>query len=101
VSLIDLRFQHEQTLDEARRRLQSTVDEVHRQVGATIRRVTWSSDRARVKLEGIGFWIEMAVDAHTLHAKGDIVLLGQLLGGQIRASLNRILERTFQKSLPP
>jgi hypothetical protein len=101
VSLIDLRFQHGHTLDEARRRLQSTVDEVYRQFGSTIRSAAWSPDRSRVKLEGVGFWVEIAVDAHTLHAKGDIVLLGQLLGDQMRAGLNRILERTFQKSLPP
>jgi hypothetical protein len=101
VSLIDLRFEHGQTVDEARRRLHSAVDEVHRQFGSTIRSATWSPDRDRVKLEGVGFWVEMAVDAHTLHAKGDIVLLGRLLGGQMRAGLNRILERTFHKTLPP
>jgi hypothetical protein len=43
----------------------------------------------------------MAVDADTLHAKGDIVLLGRLFGGQMRAGLNRILERIFHQSLPP
>ena len=101
MSLIDMRFQHGRTLDEARRRLQSTVDEVHRQFGPTIRSATWSADRSRVRLEGVGFWLEMAVDAQTLHAKGDIVLLGQLLGDQMRAGLNRVLERTFQRSLPP
>jgi len=99
--LIDLRLQHGQTIDEARRRLHSAVDEVHRQFGATIRSTTWSADRDRVKLDGVGFWVEMAIDAHILHAKGDIALLGQLLGGQMRAGLSRILERTFHKSLPP
>jgi hypothetical protein len=54
-----------------------------------------------VRLEGVGFWVEMAVDAQTLHATGDILLLGRLLGGEMRASLQRALERTFQKSLPP
>jgi hypothetical protein len=99
--LIDLRFQHGHTLDEARRRLHSTVDEVYRQFGPTIRNAAWSPDRNRVELEGVGFWVEIAVDAHTLHAKGDILLLGRLLGDQMRAGLNRILERTFDKSLPP
>ena len=101
MSLIDLRFQHSHTLDEARRRLQSTVDELYRQFGPTIRSAVWSPDRNRVKLEGVGFWVEITVDAHALHAKGDIVFLGQLLGDQMKAGLNRILERTFQKSLPP
>ena len=101
MSFIDLTFQHGQPLDEAQRRLHTAVDEVQRQFGATIRSATWSPDRNRVKLEGVGFWVEMAVDAHTLHAKGDIVLLGRLLGGPMSAGLNRILERTFHKSLPP
>ena len=101
MSLIDLRFQHGHTLDEARRRLHSTVDEVHRQFGPTIRNAAWSPDRNRVKLEGVGFWLEITVDEHALHAKGDIAFLGRLLGDQMRAGLNRILERTFHKSLPP
>ena len=101
MSLIDLRFQHGQTVNEARRRLQSTVDDVQRQFGPAIRSATWSPDRDQVKLEGVGFWLALAVDAHTLHAKGDIALLGRLLGGQMRAGLDRILERTFHKRLPP
>jgi len=101
VSLIDLKLQHGQTVNDARRRLQSTVDEVQRQFGSAIRSATWSPERDQVKLEGVGFWLELAVDAHTLHAKGDIAFLGQLLGGQMRAGLDRILERTFQKRLPP
>ena len=101
MSLIDLRFQHGQTIDEARRRLRRAVDEVHRQFGPAIQSETWSPDRDRVKLEGLGFWVEMAVDAHTVHAKGDIVLLGQLLGGRMRAHFDRILEGIFDKSLPP
>lgn len=101
MSLIDLRLQHGQPVDEARRRLHSTVDELHRQLGSAIRSTSWSPDRDRVRLEGVGFWVEMAVDAQTLHATGDILLLGRLLGGEMRASLQRALERTFQKSLPP
>jgi len=101
MALIDLTFQHGQTADEARRRLQDTVAEVQRQVGSTIRSVTWSPGRDRVKLDGVGFWVEMAVDAHAVHAKGDILLLGRLLGDQMTARLAGILERTFHKSLPP
>lgn len=101
MSLIDLRLQHGQTVDEARRRLQSTVDELHRQLGGAIRSTSWSPDRDRVRLEGVGFWVEMAVDAQALHATGDILLLGRLLGGEMRAGLQRTLERTFQRSLPP
>ena len=54
-----------------------------------------------MRLEGVGFWVEMAVDAQTLHATGDIAFLGRLVGDQMRAGLRQILERTFRKSLPP
>lgn len=101
MSLIDLSFQHGQTLDEARRRLNSAVDEVHRQLGPAIQNATWSADRSRVKVDGVGFWVEMAVDAQALHAKGDIELLGRLIGDRVRGGLNRILERTFHKRLSP
>ena len=98
--LIDLTLQHGQTLDEARRRLERTVQEVNAQFGAMIQRIEWAADRSRVKLMGVGFWVEMSVDAVALHATGDIPILGRLLGGQISAGFRQILERTFQK-LPP
>jgi hypothetical protein len=99
--LIDLTLQHGQSLDEARRRLATTVSEVRNQFGAMIQRVEWAADHSRVKISGIGFWVEMSVDALTLHATGDIPILGRLLGGQVSTGLRQILERTFQKRLPP
>jgi hypothetical protein len=54
-----------------------------------------------VKLEGTGFWAEIWVDAQALHATGDIPILGRLLGGQMNAGLRQIIERIFQKQLPP
>jgi hypothetical protein len=36
-------------------------------------------DRNRVKLEGVGVWVEMWVDAPNDHATGDIPILGKLL----------------------
>ena len=99
--LIDLTLQHGQTLDEARRRLESTVGEATRRFGAMIQRVEWSPDRDRVKLEGVGFWVEMSVDARALRAIGDIPVLGRLLGGQFVSGLKQILQQTFRKPLPP
>ena len=95
--LIDLTLQHRQTVDEARRRLERTVNEINAQFGAMIQRIDWAADRNRVKLTGVGFWVEMSVDAVVLHATGDIPILGRLLGGGLR----QILERTFQQRLPP
>jgi Putative polyhydroxyalkanoic acid system protein (PHA_gran_rgn) len=99
--LIDLTLQHGQTLDEARRRLQTAVDEVNARFGSMIRRTEWAADRNRVKLDGVGFWAEMSVDVQVLHATGDIPILGQLLGNRFTSGLRQIVERTFQKKLPP
>jgi hypothetical protein len=99
--LIDLTLQHGQTLEEARRRLEMAVNEVNVGFASMIRHSEWAADRSRAKLEGVGFWVEMSVDAQLLHATGDIPILGRLLGGQFTAGLRQIVERTFQKKLPP
>jgi hypothetical protein len=69
--------------------------------GSMIQRTEWAADRSRVKLDGLGFWVEMSVDVRVLHATGDIPILGRLLGGQFVSGLKQIVERTFQKKLPP
>jgi hypothetical protein len=98
--LINLTVQHGRTLEEARRGLESAVHQVASQFAALVRRVDWSPDRERAKIEGAGFWVEMSVDAHAVHATGDIPVLAGLLGGQLGSGLKQILERTFQKKLP-
>ena len=104
--MIDLTLQHGQTLEEARRRLEITVNEVNARFGSMIRRAEWAADRSRVKLDGVGFWgvgfwVEMSVDAQLLRATGDIPILGRLLGSQFISGLRQIVERRFQKKLPP
>jgi hypothetical protein len=99
--MIDLTLQHGQTLEEARRRLETIVNEVNARFGSMIRRAEWAADRSRVKLDGVGFWVEMSVDAQALHATGDIPILGRLLGGQLTSGLRQIIRQTFQKKLPP
>ena len=99
--LIDLTLQHGQTLEEARRRLEMTVSEMTGKFGSMVQRVEWAADRGRVKLSGVGFWIEMSVDIEALHATGDIPILGRLLSGPLIAGLRQIVQRTFQKNLPP
>jgi hypothetical protein len=98
--LLNLTVQHGRTLDDARRGLETAVDRVSGQFGALVRRTEWTPDRKRVKLEGVGFRVEMWVDAQAVHAIGDIPLLGQLLGGQLTEGLKQILQQTFQKNLP-
>jgi hypothetical protein len=99
--LIDLTLRHGQTLEEASRRLEIAVNEVNTRFASMIRRTEWAVDRSRVKVEGAGFWLEMSVDAQSLHATGDIPILGRLLGSQFVSGLKQIVERTFQKKLPP
>ena len=98
--LISLTIQHSQTQEEARRRLETAVHEISAKIGSIVRRVEWAADRNRVKLEGIGFWIEMWVDALAVHVTGDAPLLGRLLGSGLGSRLKTIVERTFQRQLP-
>jgi hypothetical protein len=69
------------------------------QFGNLVRRVDWAPDRERVKLEGVGFWVELWVDAQAVHAMGDVPILGQLLGGRFAEGVKQIIQQTFQKTL--
>lgn len=98
--LITLSVQHGHTFDEARERLETAVHEVTSRFGTLVRRVEWSTDRSQVRLEGIGFWIEMQIDAQAVHVSADIPVLDRLLGSSVTTSLKEILQRTFQPKLP-
>jgi Putative polyhydroxyalkanoic acid system protein (PHA_gran_rgn) len=96
--LIDVTIAHGQTLEEAQRRLETVVREASARFG--LRRVEWSPDRRRVKLEGAGALIEMWVDAQVVHVTGDLPGLGGLLSGPLTSGLKQLLDRTFRKQLP-
>jgi hypothetical protein len=100
VPLINLSVKHHQTQEEARRRLETAVHELSGTLGVVLRQVEWATDRNKVRLEGVGFWVEMWVDAQALHASGDAPIVGRLLGGPLGVRLRQIVERTFQKQLP-
>jgi hypothetical protein len=59
MSLINLSVKHGRTLEEARSQLETAVQRVHSQFGALIRQMRWSVDRSQVRLDGMGFWVEM------------------------------------------
>jgi hypothetical protein len=99
--LINLTVRHGRTLEEASRRLETAVHEVSGRFGALVRRVAWAADRNRVRVEGVGFWAEIWVDAEAVHATGDIPILGGLLGSQFASGLKQIVQQTFQKKLQP
>jgi hypothetical protein len=98
--LINLSVKHGETVEEARTHLKTAVGKVHGQFRTLVRQVAWSADHSRVRLDGVGFWVEMWVDAQEVHASGDIPLLGRLLGTSVATSLKQILQQTFQKKLP-
>jgi Putative polyhydroxyalkanoic acid system protein (PHA_gran_rgn) len=98
--LINLSVKHGRTMEEARSHLETAVHRVHSQFKALIRQVAWSVDRSRVRLDGVGFWVEMWVDAQEVHVSGDLPLLGRLLGSPMTTALQRIVQQTFQKKLP-
>jgi hypothetical protein len=98
--VLNLTVRHGRTLEDAGRGLELAVQRISAQFGPLVRRAEWAPDRQRVKLEGVGFWVEMWVDPQDLHATGDIPILGGLLGGRLGSGLKQILQQTFQKSLP-
>jgi hypothetical protein len=98
--LINLSVKHGRTMEEARSHLETAVHRVHSQFKALVRQVAWSADRSRVRLDGVGFWVEMWVDAQDVHVTGDLPLLGRLLGSPMTTALQRIVQQTFQKKLP-
>jgi len=98
--LIKLSLKHGRTLEEARSQLETAVHEVHSRCGALVQQVKWSADHSQVRLDGVGFWVEMWVDAQEVHVSGDLPLLGGLLGGPVATGLKQIVQQTFQKKLP-
>ncbi len=100
MSLINLSIKHGRTLEEARSQMETAIHRVHSQFKALVRQVVWSADRNQVRLDGVGFWIEMWVDAQEVHVSGDLPLLGQLLGSSVGTGLKQILQQTFQHKLP-
>ena len=54
----------------------------------------------QVRLEGIGFWIEMQVDAPAVHVSADIPVFDRLLGGSVTTGLREMIQRTLPQKLP-
>jgi hypothetical protein len=98
--LITFSLQHGRTFEEARQRLETAVHEVHRRCGALVQHVRWSPDHAHVRVEGVGFWIEMRVDPQAVHVTGDVAGLGGLLGGPLVQRITQLVQQTFQRQLP-
>lgn len=98
MALISFSLTHGQTLEEARRRLETVVGEVSDRF--RVRHVEWSSDRNRVTLDAAGARIDMWVDIQQVHVTGDIPALAGLLTGPFTSGLRQILGAAFRKQLP-
>lgn len=101
MSQITLSLNHGQTLDEARTRMRSAVSQLQGNFSAMVQGANWSSDQNACRVTGKGFEIDMRVDDQKLHITGNLTFLGGLLNSPITAGLKRIVEKTFQKQLPP
>jgi putative polyhydroxyalkanoate system protein len=95
--LISVSLAHGQSLEEARRRLETVSSEIADRFG--IRHVEWSADRSRVKLVGAGARVDMWVDVREVHVTGDIPALAGLLTGPMTSGIRQILDRAFRKRL--
>lgn len=98
--LINLAVQHGRSFEEACGHLKTAVREIESRFGMLVRRVEWSADHSRARLDGTGFWVDMRVDAQTVYVTGDIPMLGRLLGSPIVKEVKQIVERTFQQERP-
>ena len=98
--LIDMTLKHGRTLDEARSALEQAVRDLQSQFRALVRRTDWDADRNRVRVEGLGFWVEMKIDPQTAQVTGDVPLLGGLLGSPLGTGIKQILRKSFDKALP-
>jgi hypothetical protein len=99
MSLINVSMKHGRTLEEAQTHLETAVHKVQSQFGSLIRQAAWSADRNQVRLDGMGFWVEMWVDAQEVHVSGDLPMLGRMLGSPVATGIKRILQQSFQKKL--
>lgn len=99
MSLVNLSLKHGRSLEEARSNLELTVTALRLKFGHLLRQVEWTSDRDSVKLFGIGFEVEMRVDAQDIYLTADSPILGSLLASPVITGLRGIVERVFQRRL--
>jgi hypothetical protein len=97
---INLAVDHGRTVTEARDCLRSAVGQTCGRFGKLVRRVDWSVDGDAVTVVGVGFQIDMRVDAKQVHVVGTLPGLGGVLAGPVAAGFRQIVDRVFRKTLP-
>ncbi len=100
MSLINMTIKHGRTQDEARAALEQATRDMQTRFGPLIRSANWTPDRNQVRVEGLGFWVEMRIDAHDAHVSGDVPVLGNLLGSPLGGGIKQLFQKSFSKALP-
>ena len=100
MSLIDMKLRHGRTWDEARSAMEQAVQELQDRFGPLIRRAVWDTHRNQVRVEGLGFWVEMKVDAQEVHVSADLPVLGGLLGSPLGTGIKQIVRKSFEQAVP-
>ena len=100
MGLIQMTMKHGQTQDAARVAMEQAVGDLQTRFGRLVRRADWDADRNRVRVEGVGFWVEMKLDPQEIHMSGDAPILGGLLGGPLGGGIKQILQKSLTKALP-
>ena len=100
MSLINMTMKHGRSLDEARAAMEQAVRDLQARFKLMIRRAEWAPDRNQVRVEGVGFWLEMKVDPQEVHVSGDVPILGGFLGSNLGGSIKQIMQASFDKALP-
>ncbi len=98
--LIRFSLEHGRDLQAAVSSLETVVAQLQSRFGGLVQRVIWSDAHDEVKIHGIGFFVEIQVDAKHVHLTGDLPSLGGLLGSPLVSGLKQIVQKEFQKRLP-
>ena len=96
---INLSIDHGRELPDARTCLRAAVEQTCGRFGKLVRQVDWSPHGDAVKVVGVGFQVDMHLDAKQVHVAGTLPGLGGLLASPMVAGLKQIVQRAFQRKL--
>ena len=97
---ISMAVEHARDPADARAALRAAVEQTVGRFGPLIRRVDWSPAGDAVRVTGMGFTADIAVDATHVRVSGDLAGAGGMLAGPVVAGLKQIVQKVFAKKLP-
>jgi hypothetical protein len=96
---INLSLEHGRSLDEAKVVLRSATELTCARFGLLVRRTEWAPAGDAVVVTGIGFRVDMKVDAKQVHVTGDLPSLGGILNSPVVGGIKQIVTQAFRKRL--